>query len=307
MKRALALASLAVVVLLASGESWAQGSLNVYCSVQAEWCQAIATEFQRQTGIKVAISQKGSGEVLAQITAEAANPKGDLWFGGTGDPHLQAAEQNLTLAYRSPNLDKLHDWARRQAEQSGRKTVGIYAGALGFGYNPELLQKKKLAPPACWKDLLKKRLPGRDPDREPELLGHGLCRHRHDRPALRRGGGLRLSPPAAQERQPVHALGHRPHQGGGAGRDLGQHQLHARRRHRDARRLPRQGRGPLRGHGLRDRVDEHHQGRAQSRQRAEVLRLGADRACPEAWRRRQAVPVAIQRGRPDPAPGAEAR
>jgi iron(III) transport system substrate-binding protein len=155
MKRALALASLAVVVLLASCESWAQGSLNVYCSVQAEWCQAIATEFQRQTGIKVAITQKGSGEVLAQITAEAANPKGDLWFGGTGDPHLQAAEQNLTLAYRSPNLDKLHDWARRQAEQSGGKTVGIYAGALGFGYNPELLQKKKLAPPACWKDLLK--------------------------------------------------------------------------------------------------------------------------------------------------------
>ena len=98
MKRTLALASLAAVVLLASGESWAQGSLNVYCSVQAEWCQAIATEFQRQSGIKVAITQKGSGEVLAQITAEAANPKGDLWFGGTGDPHLQAAEQNLTLA-----------------------------------------------------------------------------------------------------------------------------------------------------------------------------------------------------------------
>ena len=98
MKRTLALASLAAVVLLASCESWAQGSLNVYCSVQAEWCQAIATEFQRQSGIKVAITQKGSGEVLAQITAEAANPKGDLWFGGTGDPHLQAAEQNLTLA-----------------------------------------------------------------------------------------------------------------------------------------------------------------------------------------------------------------
>jgi len=33
--------------------------------------------------------------------------------------------------------------------------VGIYAGALGFGYNPELLQKKKLAAPMCWKDLIK--------------------------------------------------------------------------------------------------------------------------------------------------------
>ena len=151
--RAFAVAGLAL--LLFAGESAAQGSLNVYCSVQAEWCQAVATEFQRQTGIKVAMTQKGSGEALAQISAEAANPKGDVWFGGTGDPHLQAAEQGLTLPYKSPNLDKLHDWARRQAEQSGYKTVGIYAGALGFGYNPELLQKKKLAAPACWKDLLK--------------------------------------------------------------------------------------------------------------------------------------------------------
>ncbi|PYM74163.1 MAG: iron ABC transporter substrate-binding protein [Candidatus Rokuibacteriota bacterium] len=152
--RALVVMSLAALLMLPVGAA-AQGSLNVYCSVQAEWCQGIATEFQRQTGIKVAISQKGSGETLAQVTAEAANPRGDVWFGGTGDPHLQAAEQNLTLPYKSPNLDKLHDWARRQAEQSGYKTVGIYAGALGFGYNPELLQKRKLAPPACWKDLPK--------------------------------------------------------------------------------------------------------------------------------------------------------
>jgi len=132
-----------------------QGSLNLYCSVQAEWCQAVANEFQRQTGTRVALTLKGSGETFAQITAEAANPKGDVWFGGTGDPHLAAAEQNLTVVYKSPNLDRLHDWARRQAEQSGFKTVGIYAGALGFGYNPELLQKKKLAPPTCWKDLVK--------------------------------------------------------------------------------------------------------------------------------------------------------
>jgi iron(III) transport system substrate-binding protein len=146
---------LIAVSLTAPAAVLAQGSLNVYCSVQAEWCQAVANEFQRQTGTRVALTLKGSGETLAQVTAEAANPKGDVWFGGTGDPHLAAAEQNLTVAYKSPNIEKLHDWARRQAEQSGFKTVGIYAGALGFGYNPELLQKKKLAAPTCWKDLVK--------------------------------------------------------------------------------------------------------------------------------------------------------
>src|SRR5262249_16088653 len=33
-------------------------------------------------------------------------------------------------------------------------TVGIYAGALGFSFNTELLKKKGVAPPRCWADLL---------------------------------------------------------------------------------------------------------------------------------------------------------
>ncbi len=132
----------------------AQGGLSVYCSVQLEWCQAIANEFTRQSGIKVSITQKGSGEVFAQLKAEAANPKADVWFGGTGDPHLQAAEEGLTAVYKSPNLGRLHPWAVRQAEQSGYRTVGIYAGALGFSFNTELLKKKGVAPPRCWADLL---------------------------------------------------------------------------------------------------------------------------------------------------------
>src|SRR3989442_12314927 len=102
-------AALAAAVLLAPApQAIAQGSLNVYCSVQLEWCQALANEFTRQSGIKVAITQKGSGEVFAQLKAESANPKADVWFGGTGDPHLQAAEEGLTVAYRSPNLVQLH-------------------------------------------------------------------------------------------------------------------------------------------------------------------------------------------------------
>jgi iron(III) transport system substrate-binding protein len=45
--------------------------------------------------------------------------------------------------------------AQRQAQQSGNKTVGIYAGALGAVWNTELLAKKKLAEPKCWSDLIK--------------------------------------------------------------------------------------------------------------------------------------------------------
>jgi iron(III) transport system substrate-binding protein len=151
--------ALAAWTSLSTAPAAAQG-LNVYCSVQLEWCQTVANEFTRQSGIKVAVTNKGSGEVFAQIKAEAANPKADAWFGGTGDPHLQAAEEGLTFAYRSPNLAQLHPWAVKQAEQSGYRTVGIYMGALGFSYNTELFRKKSLAPPRCWADLIQPALKG---------------------------------------------------------------------------------------------------------------------------------------------------
>jgi iron(III) transport system substrate-binding protein len=138
----------------------AQGTLNLYCSVQIEWCQAVATNFQRDTGIRVNMTQRGSGETLAAIRAESQNPRGDVWFGGTGDPHLAAGEENLSQAYESPNNTALQPWALTQWNQSGKRAVGIYAGAVGFGYNTELLGKKTIAPPACWADLLDPRFKG---------------------------------------------------------------------------------------------------------------------------------------------------
>lgn len=146
---------LAVTVALFSFGALAQGQVNIICSVQAEWCNMIGTVYARTTGTKVNVSMKGSGEALAQLIAEKENPKTDLWFGGTGDPHLQAAEQGLSLEYKSPSLPQLQPWAQQQARQAGFKTVGIYSGPLGFGYNPELLAKKKLAVPQSWADLLK--------------------------------------------------------------------------------------------------------------------------------------------------------
>jgi iron(III) transport system substrate-binding protein len=134
--------------------------VNVICSVQADWCNMMATVYARTTGVRLNLAMKGSGEALAQLIAERDNPKTDLWFGGTGDPHLQAAEQGLTLEYKSPSLAQLYPWAQQQAAQSGYKTVGVYLGPLGFGYNTELLAKKKMAAPRSWADLLKPEYKG---------------------------------------------------------------------------------------------------------------------------------------------------
>ena len=148
---------LASVAMLASAMAFPAkaDNLTLYCSPQIEWCNLMVEAFTKETGIEVAMTRKSSGETFAQIKAEASNPRGDVWWGGTGDPHLQAAEEGLTEEYTSSVFDDLHPWAQRQAKDAGGKTVGIYAGALGIGYNTELLAEKGLAAPECWKDLAK--------------------------------------------------------------------------------------------------------------------------------------------------------
>ena len=129
--------------------------LVLYCSTPPDWCNLMVKEFEKETGINVKMTRKSTGEFLAEIKAEAKRPKGDIWWGGTGDPHLQAAEEDLTVPYTSPLFDHLQPWAQTQAKISGMKTVGIYSGAIGWGYNTELMAEKGLPVPKCWKDLIK--------------------------------------------------------------------------------------------------------------------------------------------------------
>lgn len=163
MKNSLVSSPIMAAVVLAglSTPLLAAEKLTYYCSAQDEWCELMADGFEAATGIKVNMTRKSSGETLAQIKAEADNPKGDIWWGGTGDPHLQAAEEGLSEAYVSPMRAELHDWAIKQSESAGNKTIGIYSGALGYGYNEDVLKANNLPVPACWKDLLK-----------PEYKGH---------------------------------------------------------------------------------------------------------------------------------------
>ncbi len=89
--------------------------VTVYCSILEEQCREGATLFEKSTGIKVAMVRKSTGEVYAQVKAEAGNPRGDVWWGGPGEPHLQAAEEGLLDEYKSPKLPELLDWAQRHA------------------------------------------------------------------------------------------------------------------------------------------------------------------------------------------------
>ncbi|NKB51048.1 MAG: extracellular solute-binding protein [Rhizobiaceae bacterium] len=151
----------AAAVLAASTTMASAAKLTLYCSAQEDWCQSMARGFEEATGIDVNMTRKSSGETFAQVKAESSNPKGDVWWGGTGDPHLQAAEEDLTEPYVTGMRGELNDWAISQATSAGDRTIGIYSGALGYGFNSDLLKANNLPEPKCWKDLTK-----------PEYKGH---------------------------------------------------------------------------------------------------------------------------------------
>ena len=146
---------LAVIGIFAGGTAPASaaGSVVVYCGVNEEWCRAASAAFQQKTGIQVNMTRQSAGEIYARLKAEKENPRGDIWWGGTGDPHLQAAEEGLTIEYQSPRMSELNDWAVRQWKQSKQRTIGVYAGALGYSFNTELFKRKGGAEPRCWSDL----------------------------------------------------------------------------------------------------------------------------------------------------------
>ncbi|MBC7436547.1 MAG: ABC transporter substrate-binding protein [Bdellovibrionales bacterium] len=157
----LTLSFAALAFAAGSGPALAQqGTVNAICSTDLSWCELAAKEFTRATGIKVLQSHKGTGEAAAQLRAEAANPKTDIWWGGTGDPFLQAADVGLLEPYRPAYINDLSTWSVRQYAMTQNMVGGFYTSAIGFGFNTELVKKKKLPEPKCWADLIKPEYKG---------------------------------------------------------------------------------------------------------------------------------------------------
>ena len=107
-------------------------------------------------GLVRQFEQQGLGHLVQSWIGSGANLAitPDQVQAVLGEPHLQAAAEGLLDEYKSPKLPELHDWAQRHAEQAKFRTNAIYLGALGIGYNSEVLKKRGIAAPKCWADLL---------------------------------------------------------------------------------------------------------------------------------------------------------
>ena len=155
MLRKLALLSIAGVLAIAgiTGARAQEQRVVVNCSFELEWCEALRVKFEVTTGIKAAINRKSAGETIAELQASRGNPRFDVWHSAGVDSAKIVADEGLLDSYQSPMLAELHDWAKDAARTSGFTLTPINLGAVGFGYNSALLEKKSLPVPKCWADL----------------------------------------------------------------------------------------------------------------------------------------------------------
>ncbi|PID44368.1 MAG: hypothetical protein CSB48_01935 [Proteobacteria bacterium] len=138
----------------------AGGRLVVYCSNEPDACQTAVDLFSKKYDVKVNMTRTGSGSTYAKILAERDNPKADVWYAGTLDPHSQAGMNGLLETYKSPMLAEIGEMFKNPAANKANQTTGVYAGVLGYSVNTKLLAEDKLPMPHSWADLTRPEYKG---------------------------------------------------------------------------------------------------------------------------------------------------
>jgi iron(III) transport system substrate-binding protein len=147
MKRSI-LASIVVLAMLAGTATAQQQRVNLLCSPSLAWCEALGPAFTAATGIALEFNRFSSQDALARLRAEAASPIFDVWFGGTGDPHLVAVNEGITEFYEPSVWGDIIPSLRTAV---GGAYIPLYAGAIGFVVNESVLSI--LPQPQSWEDL----------------------------------------------------------------------------------------------------------------------------------------------------------
>lgn len=130
--------------------------LIVYACVLEDYMNAALERFSEETGVNAQGVRLGVGETLGRLRAEKENPQADVWFGGSSETFIAAAEDGLLEAYVSPQAADIPEMYK---DADGYWT-GFYVGYLGFASNERLLAEKGLEVPNSWDALLAPELKG---------------------------------------------------------------------------------------------------------------------------------------------------
>ena len=134
------------------GGSASADTLNIACSQQEDFCQAIVSAYTRETGQKATYVRLGAGEVLARL-----------------ENHLVANDKGKIEKYVSKNASALPS----QYNNAEGIWSGFYTDSIAFCSNKKELERIGAQAPTSWQDLLKPEFKGRIAMPHPATAGVG--------------------------------------------------------------------------------------------------------------------------------------
>jgi len=147
-------------VLFWQGVAAAQ-QVTVYTAGPQGLANALSKGFTAKTKAKVNLFQGTTGQVMAKIAAEAANPQVDVLISASWDTAPDMKEKGLLLSYMSPNAKNVPDSLKDEFY------VAQGAAALSIVWNSKTGKPK----PTDWADLAKPEYQGQVTMPDPAASG----------------------------------------------------------------------------------------------------------------------------------------
>jgi len=139
------LASLVVPVLAfgLAAPAFAQGTVTVYTAGPAGLARTLAAGFEKSSGIKVNAFQATTGQIMARLAAEKANPQADVLISASWETAVELKAKGELLAYSPAGAASVPDALK------DTHYVAQGAAALALVWNPATGKPR----PTDWKDL----------------------------------------------------------------------------------------------------------------------------------------------------------
>lgn len=127
------------------------GEITVYTALEEDDVRVYLAEFAKaKPDIKVNLLRLSTGDLVARIVAEKANPRHDVIWGTAVTQLSDPRVLEMAEPYKPAGIDAVKT-AFKDPQNRWFATTGYFAG---FCVNTEVLKKKNLPMPTSWQDLL---------------------------------------------------------------------------------------------------------------------------------------------------------